>query len=295
MSKTRSAWLQIHVCVGLWGFTAILGKLIRLPALPLVWWRMLLVSLALLGMPRFWRGLRRMTFAQIGMYAGIGVLVMLHWLTFYGSIKLANASVAATCMALPAMFVAWLEPRLHGRALDRGQLVLGIASVPGVALVVGGTPLGLRAGLWLGVASALLAALFGTLNKRHIGESDVLSVTGIEMGSGLLALTLIAPFLPASLPVFALPDGRDFALLLLLALCCTLLPFSLSLHALRHISAFAAALAINLEPVYAIALASALFGEQRELGLGFYLGLCIILLAVFAQPLLERQRRPLQP
>jgi drug/metabolite transporter (DMT)-like permease len=288
---TRSAWLQIHLCVVLWGFTAILGKLIRLPALPLVWWRMLLVSLALWLMPSFWRGLRQISAARIWIYAGIGVLVLLHWLTFYGAIKLANASVAATCMALPSVFVAWLEPRLDRRPLDRGQLLLGIATVPGVALVVGGTPAGLRLGLLLGIASALLAALFGTLNKRHTGESHVLSVTGIEMGSGLLVLSLIAPLLPPSLDVFALPDGRDFGLLAVLALLCTLLPFALFLRALRHISAFGAALATNLEPVYAIALAGVLFGEQRQLGPSFYVGVAIILLAVCVQPALERRRR----
>ncbi|HEV2679802.1 MAG TPA: EamA family transporter, partial [Rhodanobacter sp.] len=97
MQPVNQARLQIHFCVLLWGFTAILGKLITLPALPLVWWRMLLVTVALLLMPKVWRGLRAMPARLLLAYAGIGVLVSLHWLSFYASIKLSNASVGATC------------------------------------------------------------------------------------------------------------------------------------------------------------------------------------------------------
>src|SRR2546429_8149548 len=110
MSDSRRAWLQIHFCVILWGFTAILGKAIRLPALPLVWWRMTIVTATLFVAPQFWRGLWKLSLKQIATYAGIGVLVALHWLTFYGAIKLSNASVAATCMALSPVLIAFIEP-----------------------------------------------------------------------------------------------------------------------------------------------------------------------------------------
>ena len=113
-ARTR-AWLQLHFCVVLWGFTAIFGRLISLPALPLVWWRMTLVGVALLAVPKFWRGLRGVPARQIAIYAGIGVLVALHWLTFYGSIKLSNASVGATCMALMSVMMAFIEPLIVRR------------------------------------------------------------------------------------------------------------------------------------------------------------------------------------
>ena len=117
------AFLQIHFCVLLWGFTAILGKLITLPALPLVWWRMLIVVGALALVPRVWRGLRAMSRRLRGAYAGIGVLVALHWLTFYGSIKLSNASVGATCIALATVFVAMVEPWLARTRFSKRELV----------------------------------------------------------------------------------------------------------------------------------------------------------------------------
>jgi drug/metabolite transporter (DMT)-like permease len=288
-SQTR-AWLQIHFCVVLWGFTAILGKLITLPALPLVWWRMVLVSGALLLVGRFWSGLARMPRHLMAVYAGIGALVALHWLTFYASIKLSNASVAATCMALTPVFVSFIEPFLARRRFDPTELIFGIAVIPGVALVVGGTPLGMRFGILVGALSALFVAVFASLNKRFIGSSEVLSVTGVEMGAGVLFLTIAAPLLPAGEGLFVWPTPHDALLLALLATGCTLLPFALSLVVLRQLSAFSTSLAVNMEPVYAIVLAIVLLGEQRELSLSFYVGVAIILIVVFLHPYLAFRR-----
>lgn len=286
-ASTR-AWLQIHFCVVLWGFTAILGKLITLPALPLVWWRMLLVAGALLLVPRFWSGVRQLSPRLLAIYAGIGMLVALHWLTFYASIKLSNASVAVSCLAVGPLFIALIEPFVARGRFDPRELLLGVAVVPGVVLVVGGTPAGMRLGMLVGGLSALFMAIFGSLNKRFSDRGPALTVTGIEMGAGMLLLTLATAVLPAE--SFQLPSQRDAWLLLVLALGCTLLPFALSLVAMRHLSAFNTGLAVNMEPVYAIVLAVALLGEHRELDLRFYLGVSIILVVVFIDPLLRRQR-----
>ena len=300
MTPTTRAQLQIHLCVLLWGFTAILGKLITLPALPLVWWRMLLVAAALALVPRVWRGVRALPRRLLLAYAGIGVLVALHWLTFYGAVKLANASVAATCMALATVFVAMVEPMLAARRFSRAELALGLAVLPGVALVVGGIPDGMRIGVAVGALSALFVALFGSLNKRLVEHADPLVVTAVELGAGAVALTLLAPVMPMLFPAFAgplfvLPGAQDAAWLLLLAFACTLFPFALSLVALRHMSAFSAQLAVNLEPVYAIVLAIVLLSEQQELSLPFYLGVVIILAAVLVHPVLARPRRITHP
>jgi drug/metabolite transporter (DMT)-like permease len=296
---TRALW-QIHFCVLLWGFTAILGKLITLPALPLVWWRMLLVTATLAVLPKVWRGLRAMPARTRLAYAGIGVLVALHWLTFYGAIKLANASVAATCIAFATPITALIEPLLTRQRFRPGDLALGVLSLPGIWLVVGGVPAGMHAGIVAGVASALLVALFGSLNKRMVNAGGPLTITALELGAGALTLTLLAPLMPALMPAFAgpllvIPSAMDVLWLVVLALACTLLPFALSLVALRHLSAFTAQLSINLEPVYAIALAAVIFDEQQELSTRFYLGVAIILGVVFAQGLLAGRRQPAHP
>lgn len=289
MTPAAKAQWQMHACVVLWGFTAILGKAITLGAMALVVWRMAIVCAALLLAPRVWRGLRALPARQWGIYSGIGALVALHWLTFYGAIKLANASVAVACIALATVFVPMVEPWLTGKRFDRRELLIGAAVVPGVALVVGGVPAGMHAGIVVGTISAILVAFFGVLNKRYVEHADPLTVTFVELGAGTVVLVALAPLLPWFGSPFVLPGASDAGLLLVLALACTLLPFALSLVALRHMSAFAAQLAVNLEPVYAIVLAIVLLGEQRELGGLFYAGVALILAGVFAHPLLVRQ------
>lgn len=299
-TDTRRALLQIHFCVLLWGVTAILGKLISLPALPLVWWRMLLVVAMLALLPRVWRGLRQLSPALFAGYCGVGALVALHWLTFYGAVKLANASVAATCIALAPVFTAVIEPWVAKRPFQLRELAFGIAVLPGVGMVVGGVPDGMRLGVLVGAMSALLVAIFGSLNKRLVSHADPLTVTAVELGAGTVTLTLLAPLLPFLLPALAsplwvIPNPRDAMLLLILAGVCTLLPFALALVALRHLSAYTVQLVTNLEPVYAILLAMVLLSEQRELTPLFYAGVAIIVGAVFLHPLLNRRKKVQHP
>jgi drug/metabolite transporter (DMT)-like permease len=288
MSHVKRAHWQLHFCVLLWGFTAILGKLITLTALQLVWWRMLLVTLALLLVPVVWRELRAMSWRHIAAYAGIGVLVALHWLTFYSAVKLANASVGATCIALAPVFLALIEPPITGRKFEPRELLLGVAVVPGVALVVGGVPAGMRLGIAVGVLSAIFCAAFGAFNKRLVERSGPLTITCLELGAGTLFLTLVTAFWHRE-GSFVLPGLHDATLLLILALVCTLLPFALAMAVLRQVSAYTVQLATNLEPVYAIVLAMILLGEQHQLDAWFYAGVAIILGAVFAHPFLARR------
>jgi drug/metabolite transporter (DMT)-like permease len=309
MSDHTRAWLQIHFCVLLWGFTAILGRLITMPALTLVLWRMAIVAFALLLLPRVWRGLRALPPRLLLAYAGVGVVVALHWLTFYGAIKLANASVAATCIATVPVFLSVIEPRVTGSRFRRSELLLGLLMLPGIALLVGGTPQSMNTGIVVGILSAFFVAVFSSFNKRLVHRSDSLTVTGIEMGAGGLFLLLFAlllqafdnmAFLAMADPqreaatqdaLFSLPSAQDTLLLLVLAIGCTLLPFALSLVALRHLSAYATSLAVNLEPLYAIVLAIIILNEQQELGGGFYAGAALLLLVVFLYPVLQRRLR----
>lgn len=183
--------------------------------------------------------------------------------------------------------------------MDWHELLFGLAVVPGVAMVVGGVPSGMWPGIGVGILSALLVALFGAWNKRLVEHADPLTVTCVELGAGMLFLGLMAWPMSSMLgtpgPPLPIPGLRDSGYLLLLALACTLLPFSLSLVALRSLTAFQAQLAVNLEPVYAIVLAVLLLDEQRELSLTFYAGVAVVLLAVFAHPFMARRRGPLSP
>lgn len=291
-AERRARW-SLHLCVLLWGFTAILGKLITLPTGALVVWRMGLVAALLALWPRVWRGIDAISRVQILRYAAIGVVIALHWLAFYGSIRLANASVAVGCVALGSVFAAIIEPLITGRPHERAELLLGLLVIPGMALLVGGVPLSMYLGVAVGVLSALLAALFAALNKRYATDDPPEAVTLIQMTAGAVAIALGASVVFGVDQTLRLPDATDLGWLLVLAIACTLLPFMLWLQALRHVSAFTTQLTLNLEPVYAIVLAALLFHEYRQLTPSFYAGVAVIIATVFLQPwLTARLQRP---
>jgi len=290
MDNEKRAYLELHIAVFLFGFTAILGDLIQLSALVIVWWRVLLTSFSLLFLIRVRKLFRTLPTRAILNFAGIGVLVALHWLAFYGAIKLSNASITLVCMATTSFFTSLIEPLVMRHKVRWYEIALGLLIVPGMALIVQSTDASMNIGILVGLAAALLAALFATLNKRLIGQSDELNITFLELGSAWLFLSLVLPFYVwrSEEAVQIMPTLLDWGYLIVLALLCTTLAYVLALRALRHLSAFASNLTVNLEPVYGIALAWVLLNEHEELSPNFYWGVGIILLAVFSYPLVRR-------
>ena len=291
MDNIKRAYLELHIAVFLFGFTAILGDLIQLSALVLVWWRVLLTTLSLLFLVRVGKIFRELSRNTILQYMGIGILVAFHWLAFYGAIKLSNASIALICMATTSFFTALIEPLIMRQRVRGYEILLGLLIIPGMALIVSSTAASMNMGILAGLASAFLAALFATFNKRLIGRTNEMSITFLELGSAWLFLSIVIPIylLNRETPLNFLPSGTDWLYLLTLALLCTTLAYVLALRSLRHLSAFASNLTVNLEPVYGIALAWLLLNEDQELDPGFYWGVLIILAAVFSYPLLRRR------
>jgi drug/metabolite transporter (DMT)-like permease len=220
---------------------------------------------------------------------GCGVLLTLHWICFYGAIKLSNASVGVTSIALAPMFLSFAEPYMLRQPFVRRDVVLALLSIPGVVLVVGGIPSGMVAGFAMGGFAALFVAIFGIVNKRLTMRVPALALTAIEIGTGVLVLGILIPAWPTFGATFTWPGPQDFAWLLVLSIACTLLPFALAMVALRKLTAFSAQLAVNMEPVYAIAIAAAFLGESRQLHWPFYVGVALILGSVVAHARLHRQ------
>ncbi len=276
----RHPYLLVHLSVLLWGFTAIFGRLITLSPIPLVFWRVLIVSLCLAAWLPLWRQVAAMGWRDLRLTVINGVVITVHWLFFYASIKASNASIAATCLALAPVFLSVVEPLLRGRPVVAGHLLLAVVALPGVALVVGGIPDGMMAGLFYGTLSALLAAVFNLISKDLTMRVPALCLTAVQLATGTVLLGLLIPWWPLAGDGFALPQTQDMVWLLILAIACTLVPFTLATVALRRLSAFSVQLIVNLEPVYTIALAAVLLGEARELGWSFYAGVALILGAV---------------
>lgn len=279
----KKAFLQLHFAVILAGFTAILGKLITLNEGLLTAYRMLL-TVVILGIILFFRKqLKKLSWKNTLTLFGVGAIISLHWVSFYGSIKYANVSVSVTCLSTIGFFTSLFEPLIRRRRVDFVEVFLGMLAIAGVYLIFNFYP-EYKTGIIFGIISAMLACLFPILNKTLLNRFSPNTVTLYEMSGGFIALCFILPiylqFFPAS---YFIPTSSDWLWLLILAGVCTVFAFNLSLHALKHISAFTTNLTYNFEPVYSIILAFIIFKENKFLGPGFYFGFALILLAVSLQ------------
>ncbi|MCB9343295.1 MAG: DMT family transporter [Saprospiraceae bacterium] len=299
MKNKLQAYLSLHFCVFLWGFTAILGKLINLNAIPLVWWRVFLASATLFFLiPR--RKLLSFSRKLWLRLILIGSLVGVHWICFYAAVKLSNASVAVATMATTSFFAAIAEPIITRQKVKWYELGLGLLILPGMALVIGTINWDMQIGFGLGILGALIASVFNSLNKEVVEKYSPapLLMSFVQLSAATLICSVFIPFLLWHTPETRLmPSSQDWIWLLVLTWLCTLLTHYLTLQALRHISAFGTILTINLEPIYGVLLAALIFREDKELGPNFYLGMLIILLAVFSHPFLKSffEKEPIQP
>ncbi|MDQ6901981.1 MAG: DMT family transporter [Bacteroidota bacterium] len=279
----KKAFFQLHIAVLLAGFTAIFGKLIELNEGILVLYRMLISAVALGILLLLRKEFEKISFSNTMKFFGVGAIVALHWVFFYGSIKYSNVSVSVTCLSAIGFFTSFMEPLIRRRRIDLVEVILGLLAIAGIYLIFNFYP-EYKTGIIFGIVSALLACLFPIFNKSLLKEFSPKIVTFYEMSGGFIALCFVIPiylhFFPAT---YFIPTAADFLWLLILSLVCTVFAFILSLNALKHISAFTVNLTYNFEPIYSIILAFIIFKENKFLGKGFYFGLGLILLAVSLQ------------
>lgn len=288
----RKAFLQLHIAVLLAGFTGILGRLITLNEGLLVWYRLLITVITLWVFFYFTGKIRRISFAELLRIFGVGLIAALHWVTFYGSIKYANVSVALVCFSAIGFFTALLEPLILKKQFSWQEIMLGLMVMAGIYLIFHFDPK-YKIGIIIGIISALLASLFPIFNRGFLQRHTAETVTLYELTGGFITLSLLMPFY---LQLFKadhyIPTIPDLMWLLVLAWFCTVLAFQLSMNALKKISAFTVNLSYNLEPLYGILLAFVLYQENQYLGASFYVGLGIIVLSVVLQSVrIYRQRR----
>lgn len=280
----------MHAAIFLAGFTAILGRLISLNEGILVWYRLIFTCIALWLMHYFSSNRKKVTAHQRWRIYGVGAIVALHWVSFYGSIKYANVSVALVCFSAIGFFTAMLEPVILKKKANLVELLLGLLAIAGIAIIFH-FDTEYKTGIIIGIISALLASLFPIFNRSLVQYHDASTITREELTGGLISLTFLLPvylyFFPAGNYV---PDMADIGWLLVLSLLCTVLAFNLSMQALKKISAFTVNLSFNLEPVYGILLAFMIFREDRYLSDNFYIGLGLIILSVVLQSLMVLKR-----
>lgn len=287
----KSALIKLHISVFLAGFTGVLGRLISLNEGPLVWYRIMITVVTLFIWLRLTKKITRISTANVWRQLGIGSLIALHWVCFYGSIKTANVSIGLICFASVGLFTAILEPLLTEKKFSWAEIGLGLVSLLGIYLIFH-FDIRYRAGIMLGTAAAVLGALFSVLNKRYINVAAPQTLMLYELSGGLLLLTVTMPLYLNYFPSAAIfPSLSDWGWLLILSWFCTVYAMDLMLQALKKVSAFTQNLTLNLEPVYGILLAFALFEENKNLSGSFYIGFGLIALSVALQMIRVMRRR----
>jgi drug/metabolite transporter (DMT)-like permease len=283
VNSFKKSLVQLHLFVFLAGLTAPIGNLIQLNGLVLVFYRMLLTVIALIPIYLLQGTGNKVSFKDKMKLMLIGVLIAIHWVCFYGSIKLANVSIALVCISSVGIFTAILEPLINKSKFIWNDIFIGLLSLLGIFFIFQ-FDIHFRNGIIVGLISALFASIFTIINKRLTTTYSTQTIQTFEMSGGLFFLTLVILVLNAyQHSPFTYPSQSDWVWLIILALVCTVLANYLMLNALKKISAFTMNVTLNLEPVYGIIIAVILFDEHKQMGKGFYIGIILIGISVLLQ------------
>lgn len=281
--NVKKAFLYLHIAVFLAGFTAILGKLIQLNEVLLVFYRVAIAVPVLAVLIALRTGYKHIQPTYILQAAGVGCIIAIHWVAFYASVKYANVSVALVCFAATGFFTALFEPWVLKKRIVMAELWLGVLSIAGIYIIFDFYPQ-FQTGIIFGVIAAMGSALFPVFNKQLLHHLSPAHLTLFSLGGCMLFLPAMMPlylhFFPAP---YLFPELSDWLWLTVLAILCTIIPFDLQLKALQKISAFTVNLTYNLEPLYGILLAFAIFGEHREMGWKFYGGMSLVMISLLLQ------------
>ena len=283
MEQQKKAFLFLHLSVFLFGFTAILGDIIDLNFPSIVWWRSLITSMILVFMVKISIFLKVFSLKTIAKHAFIGFILAIHWLFFYGSIKISNPTMALIALSSSALITALLEPLLIRKAKFRlVDVILGILVIPGFIMIFYNSDQMQQKGLWIGIGAAILGAIFSILNKKWLVTGQELKMTYIQLTSVVITISLFFLIFSGIFDLkYQIPHGIDWFNMFVFALFCTVIAYYLYLKAFNHISAFDVSLAFNMEPIYGIIMAALLLKDYREVSAMVYLGMLFIISLVF--------------
>ncbi|GAA0886748.1 MAG TPA: EamA family transporter [Sphingobacterium sp.] len=279
----KKSYLVLHTAVLLAGFTGVFGKLITLNQIPLVWFRVLLSTIILFLVLKLFKIERLKSTKDAFKIAKVGVLITIHWIFFYGSIKFSNISIGVVCYCLTSFFTAVLEPIINKKRFSAAQLMLSMLTLIGISLIFHFDS-SYQLGIILGVISTIFAALYTIYNERLVKQYDSKLLNFYQMLSGTIVLGFGLPIFYYLFPTERfIPSFSDGVYLILLALFCTVGLYVLFAESLKKLSAFTVNLSFNLEPIYSIIIAFLFFNEGKQVNASFYVGLALVLVSVLLQ------------
>ncbi len=293
----KKSYLLLHIAVLLAGFTGIFGKLISLNEGLLVWYRVFFSFIWLFFILQLFRVSTAITAREKFNIARVGMLITIHWVFFYGSIKYSNISIGVVCYSLTSFFTAIFEPVINRKKFVFSELLLSLLTLLGIALIFH-FDASYQLGIMLGVVSSAFAALYTIYNERLVRNYDSKLINYYQMIGGTVGLGLLMPLYLHYFPVEQLlPGATDVFYLLLLSLFCTVGLYVLFAESLKRIPAFTVNLSFNLEPIYAIIMAFLFFAEGKQVNASFYIGLFLVGASVILQTIisLRKKRQPVEP
>lgn len=284
-------YLHLHVLVFIAGFTAILGELISVEAIPLVWYRMVFALVLIAIFAIISKAKVKISLKSILKLGFAGVIIALHWITFFGSIKASNISIALVMFSTGAFFASLIEPIIYKRRIIWYELIFGALVIVGVFIITQ-SELRYMTGIVLGIVSAFLASLFAVLNGKFLEKYTATVITFYEFISGVLFISLYLFFAKSGFSIgFFKLTTSDVIYLLILASVCTAYAFIASVYVMRYVSPYTVVLTYNLEPVYGIILAILLFPEKEKMSPNFYIGAFIIIGIVLFNGVLKNSKK----
>lgn len=293
LSDNTKSYLHLHLIVFIWGFTAILGALISLDALPLVWFRMLFAVGFIAVFIYFKKLSLRVSKKSLLQFIFAGLIIALHWFTFFKAIKVSNVSVTLACLSTGAFFASLLEPILYGKKVVWYEVFLGILVIVGLYIIFN-----VEGNYWEGIIlaliSAFLSALFAVINSKFVKEHDATVISFYELAGGVFFFSIFLLFGNSFNADFFQLTTQDFVYLLILSSVCTAYAFIASTSVMKFLSPYTVMLTINLEPIYGIILAVLIFKEKEQMSFEFYIGALIILFTVLLNVIIKSRKKSVQ-
>ena len=281
-------YLLLHLIVFIWGFTAILGALITIDAIPLVWYRMLLAVL-FIAIYFLWKKKSfKVDRAGLLKFFFTGVVIALHWVFFFKAIKVSNVSVALVTMSTGAFFTALIEPIFFKRKINALEMFLGLLVIAGLYIIFNFESQ-YKLGIIYALIASFLGALFAVLNGLFIKKYTADTISFYQLFFGVVFITFYLLFTNSfSVSFFQIPTS-DWIYLIVLSSICTAYAFIASVQVMKYLSPYTVMLTINLEPIYAIVLALFIFGDKEQMSSTFYLGAFIVLFVVLLNGIIKNR------
>ncbi len=285
----KTALFRLHFIVFLWGFTAILGKLITSNANVLVFYRMLFAAFILYIFIAFFQKKSLKISKKLALQlVGIGGVMAFHWLCFFQSIKVSNVSIALSCLSLSTLFAAFLEPIIFKRKIDFTEVIIGLVIVFCITVIFK-TEFNYKEGIFYGILTAFFGTLFSVFNGKLYGKTTSSNIIFYEIFGGWFLISLFY-LLTGQILQMGEINFRDFTLIILLASIFTAYPMLESVSLMKYISPFTLILTVNLEPVYGIILAFFIFGESEQMSPVFYIASFVMILAIVINGILKSKK-----